>query len=452
MTKAIPGLLIQGDQARLFPVLSDTSKEGRTTSILLACMARIDELGRDLLSSAGQRVGKRAEIDTYTEIVFEKRPSETKDRPDGLIVLRVGSRTWSAIVEAKVGSNELDTDQVERYRQLARDNAVDCVITISNQFSSAPDIHPVEGVRKSRSKIPVVHWSWMHVLTTADLLLSNGEVEDVDQLLLLNELRRFLTHDSAGVKGFDRMPREWTELNRLVATGGIIAPKSAEAIAVVEAWRQETRDLSLILSRMTETKVEERISKKYLSDPSLRSKDDLDLLCEQRQMHASLTIEDAAAPMKIVVDLARRSVDVGMVLKAPEDRKSAPARLNWLLRQISTEETSDLHIRVSWPGRSPQTQHTFTDLKANPDLIKEGKDRLAPTSFEIVSSKILGGRFMQQVNFIKDLENLVPAFYNDVGSSLAVWQKPAPKFKEGRDASEDVSVQSISGEASAFEE
>jgi hypothetical protein len=47
-------------------------------------------------------------------------------------------------------------------------------------------------------------------VTTADLLVTGEGVADEDQMVLLNELRRFLTHESAGVQGFDRMPKEWT--------------------------------------------------------------------------------------------------------------------------------------------------------------------------------------------------------------------------------------------------
>ncbi|MEL6793463.1 MAG: hypothetical protein AAFP78_08420, partial [Pseudomonadota bacterium] len=248
--KDLPENCAQGEVARLFPVLSDTSKEGRTTSILLAFLSKVDELARELLAGVGQRVGSRARLDTYTEIVFSKSSNEKKDRPDGMLVLTVGSRRWTALVEAKVGAATLDADQIERYRQLARDNSVDCVVTISNQFATSPNDHPIEAVRKSRSKIPVVHWSWMHIFTTVDLLISRGEVGDKDQRLLLNELRRFLSHESAGVRGFDRMSSEWADVNKLISSGGDIGVRSEEAKAVVSAWHQETRDLSLILSRM----------------------------------------------------------------------------------------------------------------------------------------------------------------------------------------------------------
>ena len=450
MDEKLPPYLVQGESARLFPVLSTTSKEGRTTSIVLACLTKVDELGRELLASADQRVGSRAKIECYTEIVPAKRQSDVKDRPDGLIVLRVGSREWRALVETKVGNNELNADQIERYRNLARDNDIDCVITISNQFATAPTIHPLETVRKSRSRIPVIHWSWMHVLTTADLLISRNDISDKDQLVLLNELRRFLAHESAGVRGFDRMPKEWTDLNKLISSGGVIPVKSHEAIAVLEAWHQETRDLSLILSRMTETRVEQRLPRRHLSDPMLRQKDELANLRDNKQLCLSLNIPDAAAPLEIVADLTRRCIDVGMTLRAPDDKKSSTARVNWLLRQIREEVVPDLYVRLIWPGTSAPTQHLVSELRDNIAIVNEGKDHLVTTSLHLFESKHVGGRFTQQHNFIAELEQIVPAFYGTYGANLSAWKKPAPKLKVEKSEPTDVSTEAILEEADTF--
>lgn len=451
MSNQKPDCIVQGERARLFPVLSTTSKEGRTTSIVLACMAKIDELGASLLASVGQKVGVRSKIETYTEVVCANRPNNLKDRPDGLIVVKTGSREWRALVEAKVGANDLDADQIEKYRQLAKENQIDCLITVSNQFATNPNLHPLPEVQKSRSKIPVYHWSWMYVLTEADLLLTRESVADVDQRILLNELRRFLSHESAGVKGFDRMPKEWADLNKLVSSGGVIPARSTDAATVVMAWHQETRDLTLILSRLTEANVSEKLSRKYAKDGSQRAKDELVVLRETNQLVASFEIPDAAATLDVIADITRRTVDIGMTLRAPEDKVSTKARVNWLLRQVKNAPPDDLHIRLLWPGRNEPTQHPIQDLRDNPDAASEGKEHLSPHSFHIFHSKRLGARFTQQTNFITDLETCVPAFYGEVGSNLVAWKKAAPKIKPDRPTAEDVSASSLSDDASEFD-
>jgi hypothetical protein len=431
--------------------LSTTSKEGRTTSIVLACLCKIDEFGARLLSSVGQRVGARANVDTYTEVVFHNQSAEIKDRPDGLIVVRIGNREWRALVEAKIGNNELNTDQIERYRALAKENGIDCLITLSNQFATSPDSHPIEQVRKSRSRVPVYHWSWMHILTTADLLISSEQVADVDQLVLLNELRRFLTHESAGVKGFDRMPKEWTELNKLVSSGGVIPAKSQPAQIVLEAWHQETRDLSMILSRMTGNIVSEKLPRKHIGDPAQRQKDELIQLRETQCISCNLVVPDAAAPVVVSADLARRSLDVGMTLKAPEDKKTTKARVNWLLRQVKTDNVEGLILRLLWPGASEPTQHSIEDLRSNPDLAAEGKEHLTPHGFHIFLSEQLGGKFTQQTNFIAELERIIPKFYGETGARLTAWVKKAPQIKPDRASGQDVSPSALSEDAEDFE-
>ena len=136
----IPDYLAQGEPARLFPVLATTSKECRSTSVLLACMAHVDELGRELLSSVGQRVGKRSKISNFTEVVFKGPATSNKERPDGLILVKTGSKVWRALVEAKVGNSQLRVDQVERYRAMAKAHHIDCVITISKSVcDQAPE-------------------------------------------------------------------------------------------------------------------------------------------------------------------------------------------------------------------------------------------------------------------------------------------------------------------------
>ncbi|CUH53302.1 hypothetical protein [Shimia marina] len=432
-----PENVIQGDHARLFPVLATTSKEGRTTAIVLSCLSLVREFASTLLSGVGQRLGTRAKINTYTEVVFKSQAGKSADRPDGLIVVRVGSREWKALVEAKVGNSDLNADQIERYRTLAKENGVDCVITISNQFATAPDAHPLEDVRKSRSKIPVYHWSWMHILTTADLLLNTGGIGDDDQHYLLNELHRFLSHESAGVKGFDKMPKAWTELNRLVSSGGVIPAKSQEAKEVIYAWHQETRDLTLILSRKTETVVVEKLSRKHAADPALRQKDEFAELKERNRLSLSLGVPDAAANVDIVADLMRRTIEVGMTLRAPDDKRTTKARLNWLLRQIKTEDLNDLYVRLLWPGASEPTQHLLSDLLENIEICEEGKQHLVSHGFHVFYSKRLGGRFTQQSNFIVDLEAIVPHFYGEVGADLKAWQRPAPRIKHIEGQGED---------------
>lgn len=441
-----PTFLKQGEAARLFPILADTSHEGRATSILLSCMAKVDEFAATQIKTLDLNYGKRTKIECFTEVVF-KETSHKNKRPDGLIIVSKGSKKKYYLVEAKIGATELKADQVESYVKICKEQKLDGVITISNQYSSRPDTHPLDAVRKIRTKIPVFHWSWMSLLTTVDLMVANQEIEDHDQKLLMNELRRFLSHESTGVKSFERMPPDWSEINKVFSNKGSLSPRSEVALNVVRAWQQESRDLSLVLSRLTNTVVTEKLPVGHIRDPNKRTKDEIKTLIDNHELKASFQIPSAAAPIEVVANLDQRLVSVGMTITAPDDKKGSKARLNWLLKQLKGCDVENCFVRANWPGSSAPTSHAISDLIENLDRISLNKEHLIVSSFMVFGSYHLGKRFIQQSNFISDLEAKVPNFYEQVGQNLSQWIERPPRIVEVID---NVTVAAIAREAEEF--
>jgi hypothetical protein len=443
----LPDFLVRGERARLFPVLAETSKEGRTLSILLACLENVEEFGRAMLLDIGQRVGQRARIEAFTEVVLSRGATESAHRPDGLILVRSGSSQWSALIEAKIGTSELYPEQVEAYLELAKQNGIDAIITISNQFTSLPAQHPLPLSSNAKRKADVFHWSWMYVVTEATLLLNNEEIADSDQRVILSEMVRFLLHPSAGVKSFDQMPAAWTEVVNLVQAGGAISATADHAREVIGAWHQEVRDLSLVLTRQLGVDVQVKIPRAQAEDPTVRQKADLVRLAEEKTMTIALSVPGAAASIDVCADLQRRSLLVSMRLRAPEDRQSTKARLNWLIRQLSRADANGIHVRLHWPGRTSHTQHALATLRENPDAASHDRPGSVAHSFEVVLAKDLGGRFAQRRNFISELEQTVPEFYERVGQHLRPWVAPAPKLKEEKAEPSTVGPETLRQEA-----
>ncbi|RWO10978.1 MAG: hypothetical protein EOS07_07400 [Mesorhizobium sp.] len=439
-----PDFLVRGERARLFPVLADTSKEGRTLSILLACLETVEEFGKSLLADLGVKAGGRTKIEAYTEVVLKKGGEKTA-RPDGLLVLKTGAKSWTALVEAKVGNSELTVGQLDSYLEIAKMNGIDALITISNQFAPLPSHHPVQLSNASLKKATLLHWSWMYVLTQATLQLGNSDIEDKEQRVILNEMVRFLSHPSAGVKSFDQMPASWTTVAGTIQAGGTVSAKSNDAQEVVGAWYQETRDLCLILSRQLGEEVDVKVPRIHVSDPVLRLKTDAQGLASENCLRATFVVPNTAAAIEISADFRKRSVFASMRVAAPTDRKSTKARLNWLLRQLQKSKPDGIHIRLFWPGRGPFTQHPLTALRDRPEAA-EGIGKVV-TSFEVVFARDLGGRFAQRKNFIIDLEQAIPDFYEQVGQHLKAWQPQAPKIKEDRLDATDVSTEALREEA-----
>lgn len=426
--ETLSDLLERGEVARLIPVLKDSQREDRASSIFLAGLMAVDDLAKSLLGGIGQRVGARAKLTCYTQVVYKKLPSEIKHRPDGLIEVRVGSKTWYALVEAKIGNAELVEEQIRDYVQIAKLNGIPAVLTISNQFATLPTHHPVKLGRALPKSVELFHWSWMHIVTQATLLLQSNEFASREQCYILEEMLRYFSHPSVGVSGFDRMNPEWRDVVAKVQTGAPLAKTSDEVTATVASWHQESRDLSLLMSRTLRRNVGLRLSRAHANDPAQRLMDDSDSLTKTYRLTAILEVPDAAAPIEIIADLRRRTIHCSMRLSAPEDKQRPTARTNWLLRQLKETPSEDILINALWPGRSPPTQAALSSLREDPKLIEVGKQG-AQSGFEVIMIRDLAGKFGGRRTFIEMLESMVLAFYEKIGQHLRVWVPPPPKLE-----------------------
>lgn len=72
----------KGEPARLIPSIADNALERRGISILLAALTAVHEYRKVMLESIGHRVGQRARIEAWTEVVFpdKKMPRQEKRR------------------------------------------------------------------------------------------------------------------------------------------------------------------------------------------------------------------------------------------------------------------------------------------------------------------------------------------------------------------------------------
>lgn len=165
----LPEYLKQGEHARLFPILADTNRERRITSLFLALLPHIPALAADVLGAVGVRVGKRTKIESFTEVVF-KEGKDINVRPDGLIIVSNSTSRWSALVEAKIGKAKLNPEQIEKYLELAKLNGIDAIITISNEFVDRADHSPVSVPKTLLHKVDLFHWSWTGISTKCDIL------------------------------------------------------------------------------------------------------------------------------------------------------------------------------------------------------------------------------------------------------------------------------------------
>ncbi len=424
----MPDYLQSGTAASLFPNLSGANKEGRITSIFLAVLAQVPELSREVLGTVGVRVGGRAGVRAFTEVVF--RGDEWKgERPDGLIVVEARGRTWSCLVETKIGKGRLDAGQVHRYVKLAKAHKIDAVITISNEFVSRAEHSPVVVPKSALRKVNLFHWSWVRLHTICGLLSFGDKIEDPAQKFILDSLNRFLGHPETGIERFMQMDRSWKDVVRAAMNDEGMSERDEGVVAAVYGWLSEERDLSFRLSRHIGREVKARDGRKSGKSREEMVKHRISTLASTNQLTSRFRVPNCVSDLTVCADLSRRTISASMVVDAPGDRKSTKARVNWLLRQLP-QGHPNIRVQGRIPNRGKPVGAELADLRADPGAL-DGDGVVQ--RFEVVMTNHSGKRFSGPRTFIEDIERLVPEFYDLVGSNLKAWQASPPKpVRRGR--------------------
>lgn len=425
----LPEYLEQGEYARLIPVVADTSREQRITSAVMAAFMSVEEYGRDMLQMVGAPATKTSKISCCTEVVFKKLHEEQqKFRPDGLITVKSGAKTWTAIVEAKIGGAELNKEQIEAYLDLAKIHKVNAVVTISNQFAAIPTHHPIQVNKQKLRSVSLYHWSWTAILSEAILLADHKGISDPDQAYILRELIRYLKHPSSKVASFSRMSADWKDLCTAVQQDMTLSKNNDFVIYSVRDWHQLVRYISLKMSLAVGQTVSVVLTRAQEQDPNIRLQDDISYLIANNRFESNFIVPNAAARIKFIADIKSRTFHVGMRLKAPTDKSRSTALVNWALRQLSKCEDQELIIRAIWPGRVSDTGASLGQLRENPKLLINSNPALMPVAFDFVRVIDIAGRFRGASTFVESAVKVVPEFYGDIGQHLRAWIPAAPKF------------------------
>jgi hypothetical protein len=420
--------ILSGSRARLIPVVADSKKEERATSVLLTTFMLVPQFADVVLTEAGAKIGVRSEIKCYTEVVF-KNNGQIKIRPDGLIVVNRSGKNWSALVEAKVGNNDLTREQIETYLDLAKEVGADALITISNQFATIPTHHPVTVNKIKTRNVDLFHFSWLSLLSKATIMSEAKSINDREQAFVLLELVRYLNHPYSGVSAMSAMNPEWKDVCTQIQLGAVLKKTAPEVEATVIAWQQLLRYMSLELSMATNSMVEVALSRAHTKDPMALMVSDINELVIKSTLSGALSVPNAAGTIDVCADLMRKVLTLSMHVNAPEDKSRASASINWLTRQLKPLAESDLIIKAIWPGKVTNTQCSLVSAIEDPAVLVPAGMKGIPKSFEVMRVVDLGAKFKGQKVFVEVATASVPEFYRDAGQNLTRWIAPPPKAK-----------------------
>ena len=412
-------------EARLIPtsgINGAEEQERRATSALLAVLGAVKEFGRAFVKPFGAPAGA---LECFIEVPFTL--GDKRLYPDGLIRVTRGSRSWTALVEVKTQGNELQTEQLENYLDIARQEGFDAVITISNEIPAVAGQHPTKVDKRKLRKVALHHVAWSQVLAEAVLQKEFRGVADPDQAWILGELIRYLEHRKSGALEFEDMGDAWVGVRDQVAAGTLRATDRGVA-EVAARFDALLRFASLQLGRKLGTEVVPVLSRKEAADPAQRVQALTALLCQTGQLTGAIRIPDTAGHLVVTADLRAGKVTCHVDVEAPREGRPT-TRVNWLVRQLKDAPGS---IRVEAfvaHSRASAAAELLSVVRENPAslVVDPSKDLRA---FRVAMASTLGAkRGRGRGAFIDSVLTAVDVFYADALGSLRAWSAAPPKLR-----------------------
>ncbi|KGN32452.1 stress response protein [Knoellia flava TL1] len=364
-------------------------------------------------------------MECYIEVPFML--GEKKVFPDGLIRVSRGTKTWTALVEVKTGSNELTTEQLENYLDVAREQGFDALLTISNEIPAIAGQHPTKVDKRKLRKVELRHLSWSQVLAEAVMQKEFRGVADPDQAWILGELIRYLEHTRSGALEFDDMGESWTGVRDAVATATLRATDK-NLPTVVSRFDALLRFTSLSLGRRLGTEVVPVLSRKELADPSLRASALTQQLAGTGQLSGTIRVPDTAGHLVITADLRAGQITCHVDIDAPREGRPT-TRVNWLIRQLkNAPETTRIECMTAH-SRGSSSAELLRAVRENPGLLVSDPAKEI-RSFRVALTSPLGTkRGRGRGAFIDSVLTAVDAFYANVLGDLKTWSATPPKLR-----------------------
>jgi hypothetical protein len=416
--------------ARLIPtsgINGADEQERRATSALLAVMSAVREFGRALTQPYGAPAGP---VQTYIEVPFTL--GDGKSFPDGLIRVVRGQRQWTALVEVKTGTNELQAEQLERYLDIAKEHGFDALITISNEIPPLGGQHPTRIDKRKLKRVALHHIPWSEVLTVAVMQKEYRGVADPDQAWILGELIRYLEHPKSGALEFSDMGPSWVPTREAIGAGTLRQTDSG-ASEIAGRFDALVRYAGLRLGRQLGTDVVPALTRKEQTEPAARTQALVNQLVTTSTMTAALRIPGAVGTLSVTADLRAAKITCHVDVEAPREGRQT-TRVNWLVRQLKdAPETVRLESYAAH-ARGAGNAELLRAVRENPAILIGDPAKELRTFRVALSSGAGTKRGRGRGAFIDSVLDAIDDFYGQVIQNLKPWLPAAPRMRSADDA------------------
>ena len=401
-------------RATLFPVIASKASinhEQRATSVMLATMEIVKEFGRAVLSSIGAPAGR---IESFVEPAFTSNGAEV--RPDGLIRVTRGSTIWTALVEVKIGTRRLETEQINSYMTVAKSKGFDAVITIS------PDLLPIAGDwavvpdPKLLKSVSLHHLAWEEIIAAAAITLEHTGIDNGERARLLHEFLTYAVHPSSGMHVFDDMGPHWARVRDSVKTRTVSTHDSAPA-EVCRNFDRLVRHIALQLSALLGQRVQ-AVPPTEHRDAVSRSRQ----LADSGRLFGTLRTTGLVGSLVVEADLTRDRVICSITVTAPKAGRPL-THVNWILRQVAAAGPKN-RVVSHHAGCREVTAVLLGDAQDDPSLLVPGDGR-GIREFTVSVDRSTGTkRAGSSGGFAATITHLVTEFYDTIASELKAPPRP----------------------------
>ncbi|TWH00540.1 stress response protein SCP2 [Nocardioides sp. J9] len=400
--------------ARLFPVAgigSGEEQERRATSALLAVMSTVREFGSALTTRCGAPKGA---IETFVEVPFGQ--DEEAYRPDGVVRVTRGQKTWTALVEVKTSNGKLDATQIDNYVNIARSKGFDAVITIGNELAGGDAEHPVAIDRRKLRKVGLHHLAWDQIRAEAVLAARHRGVADATQSKVLHEFLRYMNHPRSGMGGLGDMGSSWVRVRDAVKAK--TARANDKAIGEVSARYDElVQHLAHHLTGLLGVEVLALPPRDTPDHASRRQQ-----LADSGLMFGRLKVPGAVDVVVVGADVRADKVSASVKVAAPRGETRAQTRINWLLRQIPEEASDSIRVEAHLAGpRATSTAALLGKARQDPAILLPEEQREIKAFTVSLEQQLGPKRAAGAGTLIGSVKDVTTNFYADVVQHLRPW-------------------------------
>lgn len=347
-----------GAPARLIP--TSAQDELRTTNVFLATLSIVDDFAKALLGNIGLKMKPKSRMTCFTEVKLN-----CGDRIDGAIFFKdTKGEEVRILVEAKTGSNSLkksdNAKQVARYLDQCKNYGFTHILTISNDFASSPDLHPVNlDGRKSSGK--AFHWSWSSILSEAHIQLKHLGVADPEQAFILKEFIAYMEDPKTGVYSFNKMHKDWKKVSQALFQKHTYRKNAPEITEMIGNLHEYSRYLSISLNTAIAVNVTEEIKKEFKGKGKEKWLYDCETLSSEFKYNTSYAIPNTVSNLNMEFDFAAHAIRLGVQFKVDD---SVASKTNTKLKRLidsfqqDNKESSlkDYSLVVNFKGKGNLTK------------------------------------------------------------------------------------------------